>query len=363
MPDFNRKKPYIPQLPEGSRIEKIDLEYKDELKEARVSLAELKAFGFSMPNPLLLLNPVVLRESLASSEIENIHTTLEDVLQNQIFPERERNDQDKKVLRHRDAMIWGYRKVKEDNLPVSTRLCIGLHNKLMPNYPRQFRDQQNKIKNETTGGVIYTPPIASKVPDLISEWEKFVNKNEDVDPLLKTILSHYYFEAIHPFSDGNGRTGRVLMVLQLIQDDLLIWPVLYISGYISRNKADYLKLLRNITEKDNWEDYVGFMLKGFKKQAEETNEMLFSIMDLFEITKEVVKNEKSSIYSADLVQCLFSNPYITSTKLAEKLDIHRNTAMRYLKELKEIGLLKGEKIGKYRIFMNHKLVNLMQSDD
>ncbi len=354
---FNPTTPYTPPTLPPKDIKAIEAALSEQIMEARIALAELKGFSVAVPNPLLLLSPAILRESLASSEIENIHTTLIDVLENQLFPEREQREKDKEVLRYRDAILWGFEQVEK--LAVSTRLIHGVHHKLMPTIHRGYRSQQNTIA-DGAGRAIYTPPTVPVMKECMSAWETFVNDDkQSVDPLVKAILGHYQFESIHPFPDGNGRTGRILMILELIQDRILIWPILYISGYINTHKREYYSSLINVTKKNDWISYIRFMLVGFADQAKETKDVLQSIMTLFDAYKKELKEKKTRVYSADLVESLFTYPIITPTKLSESLNIHYTTATRHLEVLKKLTLLEEKKVGKYRFFINVKLLEVL----
>lgn len=354
---YNKENPYeLPLLP--PKIDFDNPKFKTNLLEARVALAELKGRSDSLPNPLLLLSPAILRESVASSEIEGIHTTIIDVLQNQLFPEREQRETDKEVLRYRDAILWGYEHLKE--FPVASRLILGVQKRLIPSQHGDYRKLPNRIVNDKTKETIYTPPVASDVPRLMSNWENFINNEDGIDPLIKASVAHYQFEAIHPFGDGNGRTGRMLMVLYLIKEDILIWPILYISGYINKYRSEYYDLLNKITEKENWDDFILFMLKGFHSQATATKDLLLQIISLFDRVKEKVKKEHKKLYSADLIEALFSYPIINPVKLAETLDIHYVTASKYLSQLAKAGILGEGKFGKYHLFINKELIKLIQ---
>lgn len=355
---FNKENPYdLPLLPPKAELNSP--KFKDVLLEARVALAELKGYSFSMPNPLLLLSPAILRESIASSEIENIHTTIIDVLQNQLFPEKEQRETDKEVLRYRDAVLWGYEHLKE--YPVSTRLILGIQKRLIPSHHGEYRQLQNRIVNDKTKETIYTPPVARDIPMLMSNWETFINDDSGgIDPLIKASVAHYQFEAIHPFGDGNGRTGRMLMVLYLIRKNILNWPILYISGYINSNRSEYYELLNNITHKQSWDDFIIFMLKGFYSQAKSTGNLLMHIMSLYDSFKAKLKTEHRKIYSADLVDILFSFPIITPLKLGKELGTHYATASRYLIQLSKAGILDERKAGKYHLFINKALIKIIQ---
>ncbi len=333
--------------------------FADDLIPARVELAELKGSGQLLPNPLLLLSPAVLRESIASSEIENIHTTIFDALQMQLLPEAQRPQTDKEVLRYRDTLMEGFGQL--DKFPVCTRVIHRVYRRLLPDSDPGYRKQQNRIISDKTGATIYTPPPADDVPPLIQNWEQFINSEDlKIDPLVKAAIAHYQFEAIHPFGDGNGRCGRILIVLYLVQAGILQWPILFISGYLIRHRTDYYRLLKGITEDGNWEDFIRFMLRGFHEQARETRELLVATMSLLEKFKQRLQQDLPTVYSHELVEALFSTPIINPSHLARDLGIHYRTAGRYLGQMEEKGLLKGRIQGKYHLFFNSDLIELLR---
>lgn len=349
----------LPKLP--PKGDYLSAEIIKELLDARTQIAELKGYCLDYPNPLLLLSPAIIKESLASSEIEDIHTTLLEVLQNSLLPEVERRPADKEVLRYREAVMFGYKSLKAKPI-IGHNLIIGIQNTLMQVDGQVFRTDQNAIVNPKTNKIVFVPPKPSDIPALIENWEKYVNsesqKLED-DPLIKCAIAHYQFESIHPFDDGNGRTGRILMVLQLINADLLTAPILYISGYINKNKAEYYKHLRGVTNDDNWKDYLLFMVRGFKEQAIKTKEHLLETKILFDKTKKTIKEKLPNTYSYELVEALFISPIITPSALANRIGVHPVTAGSYLKKLQSAGLLKVHKYGKYLMYGNTALINLL----
>lgn len=329
------------------------------LLAAHREIAELKGYSLGVPNPMLLLSPAVLKEALASSEIENIHTTMIEALQNELVEEKLRSKPDKEVLRYREAVMWGFEQVK-DGFPISNRLILGIKKILIPGNEEGYRTQQNTIVNAKTGEIVYTPPVSSEIPGHISGLEKFLNASgEDIDPLIKNAIAHYQFEALHPFGDGNGRTGRILMVLFLVQEKLLHYPVLFISGYINRNKKEYYSKLLEVTKSGAWEAYVEFVLRGFYEQAKETKEMLFEIERAFLDFKAKVKAELPGIYTTELIEKLFAYPIINPVKLAKELDVHYVTASTYLKALVKSGFLTDMRAGKYHLFINERLIDLL----
>jgi Fic family protein len=354
---FNPSYPYplVPLPPPGI----TNAGFLDQLLKARVALAELKGACSEIPNPLLLTAPVVIRESVASSNIENINTTLAEVLQWQLFPEAEQRPPDKEVLRYREAMFWGYEQL--DKLPITSRIINGIQARLIPDGNGAFRREQNRIVNLATREDLYTPPPAQEINGLIVNWENYINSSdESIDPLIRAIIAHYQFEAIHPFRDGNGRTGRILMVLQLIQSGLLEFPVLYISSFINQYREKYYRTLRGVTVEEKWREYIEFMLTGFQMQALETRLTLARMNSLFQTLRDQVKKENNKIFSLELIEALFTYPIITPTSLASKLDIHYTTASKHLMLLAKMGILRDARVGKHHLFANYQLLDLLK---
>ncbi|TGN02878.1 Fic family protein [Leptospira dzoumogneensis] len=360
MVSFHPEIPYdLPELPPA-----LDLEAPNFLKliaKARTELGELKGFASALPNPMLLLSPAIIKESVASSNIENINTTVSHVLQQSLFPEYERNDYDKEVLRYRNAVELGFYELRR--FPISYRLIEKVHKELMSGKESGFRKLQNKIVNSNTGEPIYTPPIASKIPELLSNLERFLNEDKDgIDPLLKCAISHYQFEAIHPFLDGNGRTGRILMVLYLIQTKILSLPILYISGYINNNRSKYYELLSDVSRNGNWEQFLEFMLNAFYLQARSTKNLLFKIIELYQTYKTEISADRPKLAKSGIVEAMFSSPVLSPVSLAERINVHYTTATRYLAELKDAKYLVDMNYGKYHLFINKVLLDLLQED-
>ncbi len=359
------KVPFDPIRPFDLPVLPPSFDYKDsrftELRvKARVELAELKAYSLDMPNQLLLLSPAILKESIASSGVENINTTMMNVLENQLFPEQEQRPADKEVLRYKNAVVEGFETQKKYSL--STRTIIEMHKTLLTNSPGQYRKEGVKIENSSTKETVYTPPVMGKIDSLLGNLENFMNQEDDIDPLIKASIIHYQFEAIHPFNDGNGRTGRILMVLYLLKNDLLHFPTLYISGYILKNRPEYYRLLLNITKDQNWNEYIEFMLNGFYLQAKETKILLFKIRSEYERFKNDLKTNHRNMYnSVDLVDALFAYPIITAAKLSDEVGCTWETASNYLKALRRAEVLSDKKVGKYHFYVNKKLVEILYS--
>ena len=219
------------------------------------------------------------------------------------------------------------------------------------------------IGNQKTGQTIYTPPVGEKViRDLLSNWERFLHENDEADPLIKMAVSHYQFEAIHPFYDGNGRTGRILNVLYLIEQNLLSLPILYLSRYIVQNKSDYYRLLTAVTSQEEWEAWIVYMLKGVAEVSQWTCNKIAAVRNLIDYTTTYVHESVPKIYSHELIQTLFEQPYCRISSLTEKNIAQRQTASVYLKKLVEIGVLKEQQFGKEKLFVHTKLLQLMTED-
>ena len=345
----------FPELPPGIDFE--DVRFSRLVAKARTELSELKGYSAALPNPMLLLSPAILRESIASSDIENVNTTVEQVLQQQLFPEVEQRPADKEVLRYGQAMRWGF-----DQLPtlsLSSRLIIGIQRQLLPGGYAGYRQTPNQIVNSATGKPVYTPPPAHDIHRLLGNWENFVHaSNEQIDPLIACAIMHYQFTAIHPFGDGNGRTGRILMVLYLAYHELLTLPTLYLSGYINRHRPDYYRLLAQVSAAGDWAPFILFMLEGFYQQARETKLMLVESVSLLQQFREVVRQSSRKIPQV-LLEAVFTQPIMTPTQAARTLGVHYSTATKYLNQLAELELLEARELGKYHLYSNRQLIALL----
>jgi Fic family protein len=357
---YNPQKPYneLPPLPP-----KTDVETKDILKKAIAAtraLAELKGLGNSIPNQGILIDSLILQESKASSELENIVTTNDRLFQ--AFSAKAGNiDQaTKEVLRYREALWKGYRTLQKREV-LSTNLFIEIVQTITANTAGIRKLPGTAIKNITRDEILYTPPegedsIRRKLADL----EKFIHADDALDPLVKLALIHYQFEAIHPFLDGNGRTGRILNILFLVQKGLLDLPVLYHSKYIIEHKADYYRLLSEVTTKKQWKAWILFMLEAIRHTAEFTRRRIVEIQDLMrETTERAKRGLPQRVYSKELLELIFRQPYTKGQFLVESGIAKRQTAAEYLKELEKIGILKMHKVGKETLYLNRGLYDLL----
>lgn len=329
---------------------------------ARAALAELKQAGELLPNQAMLINLLPILEAKDSSEIENIVTTTDQLFQ-YAKEESGADHATKEALRYRTALHQGFMQLADKPLCSSTivEVCSTLKHTQM-----DIRKIPGTIiGNQSTGDIIYTPPSGEQViRDLLSNWERFLHEDgeENIDPLIKMAISHYQFEAIHPFYDGNGRTGRILNVLYLIEQKLLTLPILYLSRYIVRNKQEYYELLNQVTREQNWEAWLLFMLHGVEHTAKWTCEKIEAIKALMALTSAHIRNTLPKIYSYELVQLISEQPYCRISNLVERNIAKRQTASIYLKRLAEIGVLKEVGSGKENLFVYPKLMQLMTQD-
>ncbi len=356
---FSPLEPYsLPELPPP--IDSANKKFYESLLKAKTELAELKGYVSALPEPMLLLNGFFLKEAVASSKIEHIEASIEKTLQQQLFPESEQKPETKETLRYKTTMLKGFETMKR--MPLGNRLILDLHKELMPATSYGYRTSQKQILNPETNEVIYTAPPAQKMNRLMTNWENYLNHSTDeTDPLIRCAILHYQLEAIHPFSDGDGRTGRIVMALYFLHAGVLQYPITNISTYINENRTDYSKLMLQVTEKGHWENFISYMLHVFTCQAKETRQQLSKLVTLYNNCSEKIKNECPNIYSEKLVELLFSYPMITPVKLGTYLDIHYTTATRYLKTLVEKKLLHHQPSGKYQLYINKSLIDILNS--
>ncbi len=340
-----------------------ELETKRVLKQlarSHKALAELKGFADMIPNKNILINAVTINEAKDSSEIENIITT-HDELFRAMSQENYNNPAAKEVVNYRAALWHGYELVKKKQI-LTTNMIIEIQQLIETNRAGIRKLPGTVLKNEATGEVVYTPPSGEReILSLMDNLEEYINEDYDnVDPLIKLAVIHYQFETIHPFYDGNGRTGRIINVLYLILKELLDSPILYLSKYIIRNKTAYYRLLQEVRADGNWEEWILFMLEGVEQTAEETLLLVKKINDVMEKTVEDVRNILPKIYSRELVDLLFYEFYTKIAYIEEGLSVSRKTASRYLSSLEEAGFLVSQKMGKERIFVNTCLLEVVQ---
>lgn len=350
----------LPTLPPQA-----DLETKAILKQAikaRAALAELKQAAELIPNQSMLINTLPIMEARASSEIENIVTTTDRLFQSLQLDSEEGDPATKEALQYRNALFSGYESLQR--LPLCTQTAV-LVCSVIKNREMDIRKVSGTaLRNGVNGKIIYTPPEGEQIiRDKLANWERFIHDNEDLDPLIILAVAHYQFEAIHPFTDGNGRTGRILNSLLLIEKGLLHLPILYLSRYIIEHKADYYRLLLEVTTEQNWEDWVIYILKGIEDTARWTVEKIEAIKHLSLVTKEYIQQQLPQIYSRELVDLLFEQPYTRISNLEKAGIAKRQTASKYLKELCDIGVLQELNVGRDKLFIHPKLMELLRGDE
>ncbi|MGL5123089.1 MAG: Fic family protein [Fusobacteriaceae bacterium] len=349
-----KKLKYLPPI--------VDIETKEILKQVNKSnrkLAELKGMSKTIPNSLILINTLALREAKDSSEIENIITTNDNLYKADI--EIEITDSStKEVQNYTRALKKGFNLIKSKGF-LTTNLMIEIQEELEKNKSGIRRQPGTILKNPLTGETVYTPPQDyDEILSFLKNLEEYINIDDDeIDPLIKLAIIHYQFESIHPFPDGNGRTGRIINILYLVLKELLDIPVLYLSSYIIKNKNDYYKLLNRVGTEETWEEWIMYMLIGIEKTAEESIALISGIGKIMDETRTLIQNEAPKIYSKDLVETLFLHPYTKIDFLVENLGLSRQTASSYLNQIEELNILKKEKVGKYNYYINLKLFQLL----
>jgi len=359
---FDPRKPYnaLPELPPDQ-----ELETRAVLKlciEARARLAELKELGAILPNQAVLINTIPLLEAQASSEIENIVTTSDRLFRFADGGNHQADPATREALRYRTALNHGFEALR--TRPLNTTLAVEVC-RIIKNLDLGIRRVPGtRLANPATGEVIYTPPEGETVlRDKLANWERFLHSTTDLDPLVRMAVGHYQFEAIHPFTDGNGRTGRVLNILYLVDQGLLDLPVLHLSRYIIQHKSDYYRLLLAVTRDARWQPWVEFMLTAVSETAEWTSAKIRAANALFEHTTRYVRHRDPAIYSRELVEQIFIQPYCRIGNLVDTGIGHRETASKYLKSLCEIGVLEEIRVGREKLFLHPKFLRLLTQED
>jgi Fic family protein len=381
MSAFQPQIPYnsLPQLPPDGIELQNDLALAKLLIDARSALAELSGISQSLPNPALLLDLVTLREGQASSAIENLVTTQDElyraIAEGRLFATPKHNsaregDPVKEVLRYREAMYKGWELLKKRSI-VNTTLCTAI--------VQEVKGQSIGVRNsegtriaKANGDVIYTPPVGeARIRTMLKDWEEYINLNYqdlDHDPLIALALSHYQFEAIHPFPDGNGRTGRIINVLHLVNAGLLPSPILYLSGYINQNRKAYYRGLRAVTENSAWKEWVMFIVRGISVTAKQTIKDIRTIRSQMDVALNEIREALGDNMPAERIRDLaFQNAYIKISNLDREGIAKRQTASKYLHALTREGggpdFLRPERRGREVYFRNHRLLELLSQGE
>lgn len=359
MTNFNRITPYnsLPLLPPNASLETTKVLRKT-IKASR-ALAQLNGMLTNLPNPTLFLDTIHLQEAKASSEIENIITTNDDLYKSLVADKKFDNPATKEVISYKEALWNGLRDIEKRPF-ISTNLCIEIVQSIKKNTASIRTTPGTALKN-AIGETIYTPPTGEAViREKMANLETFINGEDNIDPLIKMALMHYQFEAIHPFSDGNGRTGRILLLLYLKLAKLLDTPAIYLSEYIIKNKADYYNKLREITENNDWESWILYMLEMVEFTAKKGLQRLKDVTDLMQTMTTEIKGTLPNVYTKELVEILFRLPYTKRQFLIDEKLGTPKTVGNYLMALEDKGFLISEKVGKEKLYLNHRLMAVLE---
>ncbi len=341
------------------------LETKAVLKKAisaNIALARLNGATALIPNQTVLINSLVLQEAKDSSEIENIITTHDDLYRSTI-DQTNMTKSVKEVRYYGEALRKGFELVTQNKL-LLIKDIINIQSILEKNDAGIRKQGGTSLKNDQTGEIIFTPPqLESDIRNALTNLEQYINDAEldDVDPLIKMAVIHHQFETIHPFYDGNGRTGRIINILYLVLNELLDLPTLYLSRYITTHKADYYRLLQSVRTDNDWEEWILFMLDGIEKTANQTISLVHQVDGLIRQTAIEIQEFSSKLYSKDLLEALFIHPYTKIEFIEQRLNVSRQTASKYLKQLEAQGILKSTKFGNSKYFINYRFYELLST--
>ncbi|MDC9714580.1 MAG: Fic family protein [Gammaproteobacteria bacterium] len=329
------------------------------LATAHRHLGELKGLCQSMPNPTILIDSLSLQEAQDSSEIENIITTQDEIYKHRLQP-NPTNLAAKEVENYIKSLHFFQEKLGKNNL-ITVRNIVHAQQIIKGNDAGIRTQTGTVLKSESTQETIYTPPEPRQLPELLHDLEQFINIDEGLDPLIKMAIIHHQFESIHLFYDGNGRVGRIINIIYLMQQGLLDMPVLYLSRYINHNKDDYYRLLQSVRNDSTWQEWVVFMLKAVAKTAENALALINAIKILQQEYKQAIRHNLPKIYSQELINSVFKHPYTKIAFLQRDLTVSRVTASRYLEQLTENGFLEKYKLGREVYYLNNKLVDLLMN--
>lgn len=357
---YKPNKPYndLPLLPPKGKIETVAV-LKKTIVASR-ALSELKGAITNLPNPTLFIDTINLQEAQASSAIENIITTQDELFKASIADKKIENPATKEVIHYKDALWYGVNQLEKKPI-LNTNLFIAIMQIIKENKSSIRNAPGTQLSNPTTNKVVYTPPEGEQViREKLKNLEEFMNIENDMDPLIKMAIIHYQFEAIHPFFDGNGRTGRIILLLYLKLTGLMDLPALYLSNYIIKHKNDYYTNLRNVTEKGDWETWILYMLDMVEQTAKKGREQIAEIEKVMNKMGAEIQKKLPKVYSKDLLEILFRLPYTKRNFLEDAGLGNLKTVGNYLKELEEAGFLKSEQVGKEKLYLNYKLMEVLK---
>ena len=358
---FNPLKPYngLPPLPPTDTMETL-LVMRKCLAAGR-ALAGLQEAARLIPNQDVLINTIPLREAKDSSAIENIVTTNDNLFKFANIDPEHADKATKEALRYRTALMQGFEDIKKR--PLSTRTAALVCSTIKNVDLDVRRVPGTALAHQPSGNIIYTPPEGENVlREKLSNLEAFLHADDEIDPLIKMAAAHYQFEAIHPFTDGNGRTGRILNTLYLIEEKLLDLPILYLSRYINEHRTEYYSRLLAVTTKQAWEPWILFMLSAVEETSLWTTAKIHAIRELMDATVKYVSSASPKIYSRELIEIIFTQPYSRIGDVVDANIANRATASKYLKELAAKGVLQERKEGRENIYVNLRLLELLTAD-
>lgn len=353
----------IPYLPPEKNLETTPILKK--LVLAHKALAELKGVASTVPNQSVLVATLSLQEAKDSSEIENIITSQDELYRSDYSSKSFTSLEAKEVHNYAFALRQGSNEVEKRGL-IRLNDILSVQKEIVENAAGFRKLPGTELKNSRTGEVIYTPPQdPEEIVALMKNLEVFINDDalSDLDPLIKMAIIHHQFESIHPFYDGNGRTGRILSVLYLLKLDLLESPILYMSRYVNQTKDEYYRLLQLVRKAGSWEEWILYMLEAVYQTSTETVIVIKKIKNLMQTFKKEIREKAPQIYSHELLNNLFRHPYTKIEFAAKEAQIHRNTASKYLEELVKMGLLAKHRFGKENLYLNKSLFNLLSGND
>ena len=358
---YHPEKPYndLPLLPPKAEIETVAI-LKKTIAASR-ALSELKGAITNLPNPTLFIDTINLQEAQASSAIENIITTQDELFKATITDRNIENNATKEVIHYKDALWFGFEQLEQRPI-LTTNLFISIMQIIKENQSGIRNMPGTKLTNPATGQIVYTPPEGEEIiRQKLKDLEDFIHAEDSIDPLIKLALIHYQFEAIHPFSDGNGRTGRIILLLFLKLVGLLELPALYLSNYIIDHKSDYYLKLRMVTEKGDWQNWIMYILDMVEQTAIKGRQQIAAIEMLMTKMGAKIQKELPKVYSKDLVELLFKLPY-TKRSFLEKAGLgNLKTVGNYLNDLEKAGFLKGELVGKEKLYLNFELMRILKN--
>ena len=358
MTKFNPEQPYneLPLLPPKAEIESKKI-LKKTVSASR-ALAELKGATNSIPNPEILITSITLQEAKSSSAIENVVTTNDKLFKAFSAKAQIIDAPTKEVLRYREALWEGFNQLKKNEL-LTTNLFIKIFRKIKETDAEIRKTPGTKLA-DGSGKVIYTPPEGEQlIRKLLHNLEQFIHDDSGLDPLIKSAIIHYQFEAIHPFTDGNGRTGRIILILYFVLQKYLSLPILFLSRYIIDNKTQYYRLLKGVTEKNDWESWILYILDGIENTSKSTTVLIEEIHNSLLQTNEIVRKKSQQRIPKEAIELIYEQPYCKSEFIVNKAIAQRKAAERYLKELVRLKILEPEKVGKEIIYKNIELYKIL----